>query len=128
MPSFGVAADQTTWPYRESVDCSGNLPAGFLNFCRAGGVRFNGTEHRDSDLRSVSGGLYQDKFTDNYVVGSLSGMGSNTGYVVNQFSMEASYVCFYTQANYQGRYWRTGKTGLRVVYPGSNGLMSMKSC
>lgn len=120
--SPAAAADQAYWAYRSNAACAGNLPAGYLNFCRVGGYNYNGTENRDSNLRSG------DTYVDNYRIGTVTGVSPNTSYVTNQFSNAAAYVCFYTDTDYVGAFWRTGKSGLRIVYPGTNGLMSMRSC
>ncbi|MFM2070199.1 MAG: hypothetical protein RLZZ623_462, partial [Actinomycetota bacterium] len=48
--------------------------------------RINYTGGRDGDLRSQSGGLYQDKYSDNYIIGNLNGATAYTLAVRNSFS------------------------------------------
>lgn len=137
---FVVAADQTTWQSRSNQlpnqnYCIGYLVAGRLNFCHlwnnssAAGDTLNTTSTRDSDLRSVASGVSQDKYNDNYIVGTVAGSQPNTYRFSNRFSSGAADVCLYTAAGYGGTATATGWTsGLFDINPGTGGLMAMKSC
>lgn len=70
-----------------STSCSAGYVSGYVNYCRnTDPKRINYTGGRDGDLRSQSGGLYQDKYSDNYIIGNLNGATAYTLAGRNNFS------------------------------------------
>ena len=102
MQAPALAVDQTSWTrYSDPSNCNNIYVQGYMNFCRVNGTRYvNVATARDSDLRSQSGGLYQDKFLDSYVVGNLNGVAPNTYFVYNWFS--STVVSSWTGTCYSG--------------------------
>jgi hypothetical protein len=126
-----AASQQASWGrYSVQMACfaNGALATGYINFCRQPGgstsyVNYTGT--RDSHLRSITGSQYDDRYTDNYIVGTWPGTGQpNTYIVMNKFTSTGIYVfdgtCYSGNAAFvsPGTYYPTAL---------GTGLMSFRS-
>lgn len=127
-----AAPSQTVWLGRTSVtanDCFLAYYVGWITFCRwPGGATswLNGAQIRDSNLRSSVSGIFQDKYTDNFIVGNNVGASANTRWVKNRFSAAGGAITVFTGTCYTGAgAWID--PGFDYPNPNGAGLMSFKA-
>jgi len=116
-----VSAFQSSWS-RFSNGCSTH--SGFLTFCFIDGTYQNITTTRDSNLRSTTGGISDDKYLNNFIMGTVVGVVTNTGAVKNDFVGTTS-VSLYGGTNCPaGTSYATLAPGSTHVVQSFEGLMS----
>jgi len=115
-------AYQTSWTRSQGSQACGALGyATWLNFCRQSGAeQLNRAMTRDSDLRSKTGTISDDKYLDGYIVGTTIGLQPNTNWVSNGFSSLS--VSFYGAVNCRQPIITLAAGD--AFYPSSSGLMS----
>jgi len=119
--SLPADAYQTTWT-RYNASCATDSLAGYLNFCRNWNT--NNAMARDSDLRSTSGGVHQDKYLDGYIVGTTAGNSPNTEWVRNNFTGSGPSVSFYRSTACSGLLVTLLPGGAETYFPSILGFMS----
>lgn len=119
-----VDAIQTSWVRTQSSTACGLVGySTWLNFCRATSIdNLNRTMSRDSDLRSKTGTISDDKFLDNYIVGTVIGLPPNTDWVSNGFTSTGPSVTFYGKVNCSSPVATLAPGD--AFYPTTSGLMS----
>jgi hypothetical protein len=116
-----ASAFQSSWS-RFSNGCSSH--SGFMTFCFIDGTYQNITTTRDSNLRSTTGGISDDKYLNNFIMGTVVGVVTNTGWVLNNFVGTTS-VSLYGGTNCPaGTSYVTLAPGSSHVVQSFEGLMS----
>lgn len=122
--STASAVEQSSYSQTtNSTSCAAGYVSGYVNYCRnTNPKRINYTGGRDGNLRSTSGGVFQDKYSDGWVIGNLNGVASNTLAVRNRFN--STNIRTWTGTCYSGA--STLVTPGNSMFPSSsNNLRSM---